>query len=92
MDSHLQVPISISALAAGFGYDRDRVKKALEHGLEPPETRGRHLATSDDAERGILSWARTNATKNKAVAPRYLREHVATDYSLPATRDGFILS
>jgi hypothetical protein len=56
MDSRLQIPTSISALAARFGCGRDRVKKALAHGLEPPDTPGGHLAMSDDAKKEILSW------------------------------------
>jgi hypothetical protein len=40
-------------LTPGFGCGRDRVKKALSHGLEPPETRGRHRAMNDDAEREV---------------------------------------
>jgi hypothetical protein len=83
MDSRLQDPTSISVLAAGFGYDRDRVQKALAHGLEPPETRGRYLAMSNDAEREISSWIQTNAAKNKTATPRDLREHIMTNSKPP---------
>jgi transposase len=73
MDWRLRNPISISALAARFSCGRDRVKKARTHGFEPFETRGRHPAMSDDAEREILSWIQTNAAKNKKVTPKDLR-------------------
>jgi hypothetical protein len=86
IDSRSQVPISISALAARFGCGQDCLKKALAHGLESPETRHRHLAMSDDSEREIVSWAQTNAAKNKAVTPRDLREHIITHDNLPTTQ------
>jgi hypothetical protein len=85
MDSRVQVPISISPLTAEFGYGLHRVKKTLAYGLEPPETRRRHLAVSDDAEREIVSPIQTNAVKNKVVTHRDLREHITTSYNLPAT-------
>jgi hypothetical protein len=84
--SQLQIPVSISALAADFGCSRDRVKKALLHGLEPPETRGRHLALSDKVEQELVNWIEANAAKSRAVTPRDLKEHLTTQYSLFATR------
>jgi hypothetical protein len=86
MDSRLQVPISVSALAVGFGCGLDRVKNAHGHGLESPEKPGRHLATSDDAKRETLNWIQINAAKNKVMTPRDLREHITTNYNLPAMR------
>jgi hypothetical protein len=86
LESRLQIPVSIRDLAAGFGCARDRVKKALVHGLEPPETGGRHLAPSDKVERELVNWIEANAARSRTVTPRDLREHVSTQYSLPATR------
>jgi hypothetical protein len=86
LESRLRIPVSIGALAAGFGCAPGRVKKALAHGLEPPETRGRHLALSDEVEQELVNWIKANAAKSRAVTPRDLREHVTTQHSLLATR------
>jgi hypothetical protein len=52
--STLSLRISISALARAFNCKCDRGTSALEHGLEPPETRGRHLGLAKDHERELL--------------------------------------
>jgi hypothetical protein len=84
--SQLQIPVSISALAAGFGCSRDPVKKVLLHGLELPETRGRHLALSDKVEQEFTNRIEANAAKSRVVTSRDMREHVMTQYSLSVTR------
>jgi hypothetical protein len=48
--SVLNIPISISTLARGFGCKCDRVTSVLTHGLEPPEGRGRRLEMDEDRE------------------------------------------
>jgi hypothetical protein len=55
LESQLQIPVSISALAAGFGCARDRVRTALVHGIELRETRARHRAPSDKVEQELVN-------------------------------------
>jgi hypothetical protein len=45
--SRLEIPISLSALARGFGWKCDCIMSALTHGLEAPEMRGRHPGLVD---------------------------------------------
>jgi hypothetical protein len=41
---------------------------------------------NDHAEREIWNWIQTNAVKNKTVTLGDLREHITTNWNLPATR------
>jgi hypothetical protein len=84
--SRLEIPISISALARGFGFKRDRIMSALAHGLESPEMRGRHQELTEDREREILAWINKCATKSRPITRRDLREHVTAEYDVPTTR------
>jgi hypothetical protein len=65
--SLLNSPISISALARGFGRKRDCVTSTLAHGLEPPEARGRHLEMDKDRERDILAWIFRHTAKSTPI-------------------------
>jgi hypothetical protein len=84
--SRLEIPISITALARGFGCKCDRITGALAHGLEPPETRGRHQGLSEDREQEIVAWISKYAAKSRPIARRDLHEHVAAEYGVPTTR------
>jgi hypothetical protein len=84
--TELQIPISIRALMHAFDCVRDRVTQALLHGLEPPETRGRHPALDDDVERAVLLWITENAMKSSALTARDVREHIANRHQLSVTR------
>jgi hypothetical protein len=86
LTSVLNIPISISALARGFGCKRDRGMSALARGLEPPEARGRHLEMDEDRECEILAWISQHAVKSTPITRRDLREHVTTKYGLPTTQ------
>jgi hypothetical protein len=46
----------IHQLSRAFGCDADRVKAALENGLNDPKVRGRHFAFDDKSEIQILEW------------------------------------
>jgi hypothetical protein len=84
--SVLNIPISISALARGFGCKRGRVTSALAHGLAPPEARDLHLEMDEDREREIIAWISQHAAKSTPITRRDLREHVTTKYDLPTMR------
>jgi hypothetical protein len=84
--SVLNIPISISALARGFGCKRDRVTSALAHGLESPESGDRHLEMDEDRERQPLACISQHAAKSTPMARCDLREQVTTKYDLPTTR------
>jgi hypothetical protein len=84
--SRLEIPISITALARGFGCKRDRITSALSHGLEPPKTRGRHHGLSEDREQEIVALISKYAAKSRPITRRDLREHVAAEYGVPTTR------
>jgi transposase len=84
--SRLEISISISALARGFGCKRDRIMSGLAHSLESPEMRGRHQELSEDQEREILAWINKRATKSRPITRRDLREHVTAEYDVLTTR------
>jgi hypothetical protein len=86
--SRFEIPISISALARGFGCKRDRIMSALVHGLESPEMRGRHQELSEDREREILASINKCATKSRPITRRDLREHVTAEYDAPPRAGG----
>jgi hypothetical protein len=82
----LNIPVSISAVARGFGCKRDRFTSTFAHGLEPPEARGRHLEMDEDREREILAWISQHAAKSTPITRRNLCEHLTTKYDLPTKR------
>jgi hypothetical protein len=84
--SRLEIPISISVLARGFGCKRDRIMSGLAHGLKSPEMHGRHQELSEDREGEILAWINKCATKSRPITRRDLREHVTAEYDVPTTR------
>jgi hypothetical protein len=84
--SHLEIPILISALARGFGCKRDRIMRAIAHGLESPEMRGRHSELNEDPEREILAWINKCATESRLITRRDLREHVTAEHDIPIAR------
>jgi hypothetical protein len=84
--SRLEIPISPSARTRGFSCKRDRIMSALAHGLEAPEMRARHPGLAEDREREILGWIEKCATKSRPITRLNLREHVATEYDVPAKR------
>jgi hypothetical protein len=84
--SRFEIPISISALARGFGWKRDRIMSALAHGLKSPEMRGRHQEVSEDREREILASINKCAMKSRPITRRDVREHVTAEYDVPTTR------
>jgi hypothetical protein len=55
MESQLEIPVSLSTVARGFGCSRNRGTQAFLYGLEPPEARGRYLALAADAKHEILT-------------------------------------
>ena len=84
--TQLKIPISTRAMRRAFDCSHDRITQALAHGLEPPQTRGRHLALDDEIERGILLWIQENAAKSKAVTAAEIREHISVRHQLSVTR------
>jgi hypothetical protein len=84
--SILSLPISISSLVRAFDCKRDRVTSALAHGLEPPETRGRHLGLAEDHERELLAWIHGQVSKNNPVTWCDIRQYVTSRYGFSATR------
>jgi hypothetical protein len=61
--TQLQIPISFRAMMRAFGCVPDRVIHGLAHGLEPPDTRGRHLGMDDDIECRLLLWIQETPPK-----------------------------
>jgi hypothetical protein len=86
MTSRWEIPISITALARGFGCKRDGITSSLSHGLEPPEKRGRHQGLSEDREQEIVAWISKYAAKSRPITRRDLRERVAAEYGVPTPR------
>jgi hypothetical protein len=80
------IPISIGALKRAFQCSRNSVTQALVHGLEPPQTRGRHSALDAEIEHELLVWIEDNAAKNTAVTGADLRARIVNHYHLPVTR------
>jgi hypothetical protein len=60
--------------------------KRASHGLEPPETRGRHQGLSEDREQEIVAWISKYAVESRPITRRDLCEHVAAEYGVPTTR------
>ena len=55
--------ISIGSLMRAFDCSRCAVRSALANGLNPPKSRGRHLAVHPDSDANILAWIKKQAEK-----------------------------
>jgi hypothetical protein len=86
--------LSTRQLSRAFGCDIQRVKAALENGLNEPKVRGRHFAFDDDSEVQILEWIQGQAEKCEPVTRTDLKHHCEVKYSRSISRgwvDSFIL-
>jgi hypothetical protein len=83
--SQLNIPISISNLAHAFSCDRKRITKALAHGLESPEARGRHSALDAEIEWELVLWIEENVLKSTTATARDIRVYIINHYNLPVT-------
>jgi hypothetical protein len=59
--------ISIGSLMCAFNCSRCAVRSALVNGLNPPPSRGRHLAVDGKSDANILAWIKKQTEKNAAV-------------------------
>jgi hypothetical protein len=74
-ESRYNVSVSINDLAKAVHYPRCRVKAALEHGMDLPGQRGKHIALNDDRERQISDWIGQNAERETPFITREIRDY-----------------
>jgi hypothetical protein len=85
-ESQSNIPISINALARTFDCQRNRVKAALEHDMEPPGHQGKHSAIDDEYEQHILAWIQESAETSTPVTKTEIKDYCTREFQVAVTR------
>jgi hypothetical protein len=69
-----------------FNCSRCAVRSALENGLNPPKSCGRHLAVDAESDANVLAWIKKQAEKNAAVTCTDIKNYFREVWKFEASR------
>jgi hypothetical protein len=90
--TEFRTEISSGLFMCAFNWSRCVIRSALANGLNPPKSRGRHLAVDAGSDANLLAWIQRQTENNAAVTRTDIKNYGAKCASLKSRGDGWTRS